>query len=386
MAVKIAKTLDELQLEALQDEGYTDLLLYYSDTPDGTFSDSGVSASQTLAEAVTAGLPYYFTWNYAGGNPAQYFKIIAYDGASSYSSTNDAETFHGGGGTTLTRLRQLLIKLTRTGYTGTLTSNGSTSTAICAEPEFARRRDDYFGGGGTGAGGWIFYNTTNDEWAEVTDWVQSTTTFTLSPATATSNDSGDTFEVFSKWTPTEMREAINWAISTLFPQLSKPVIDYSFLSEDDRFLYDVPNNMYIVNKVEIESNTYSTSGDYYTRGQPWSQIPFGTLDDGLQRQLEFKHELRENARIRVTGTAPLSLLSSNSSYTEVLDPQTELIVTLAATRLWSILPSEAASSDIQRYQDRMTFYGSMHEQAKKKWASRRAPKRLWNQEHKGYIL
>jgi hypothetical protein len=53
---------------------------------------------------MSSGEEYIATFEYAAGNPSQWFKVRAYNG-SSYSPLSDASPSHGGGGTTLSQLR-----------------------------------------------------------------------------------------------------------------------------------------------------------------------------------------------------------------------------------------------------------------------------------------
>ena len=144
MSVVINFPLDLVQLNQLIDDGYTDLVLYYSNSPEGPYVDSGVTAAPaTLAALLLADEPYLTTFSYSGGNPAQWFKVLASDGITT-SDINDAQSFHGGGGTTLERIRQKLGKLVKCVEIGTTTANGALdgSTAICTHPNFTRRRNE----------------------------------------------------------------------------------------------------------------------------------------------------------------------------------------------------------------------------------------------------
>lgn len=388
MTVTINYSIEETQLDDLITAGYTTLKLYYASSPDGAFADSGASPSPALlATSNTTGSPHNFTFTYAGGNNAMWFKVVAYDGVSATSPLVDADMFHGGGGTTLQRLRQLTGKLMNGLYTGVTTSAGSTTSAICSHPRFTRRRDDYFGGGGTGEDGWLFNNLTNGDWTEVTDFVGSTGTFTLAPA-ITTVASGDSFEVMMRWTPEEYRDAINWAIINLFPLLSKPIIDTSIETADNVWRYQIPNNIRILNKVEIgtigDNNTTTT---LTKKWMPWRSIPYDAIDDGLSRYIEFKREPPYDDDIggyvlRLTGTTALAQLYNDTDYVEVIEPQIELIMYLAAHRLYALLPNTGASSDIDRWKDQSNYYMALYNEYKKKFPVRRKSKKMWGKDAK----
>lgn len=379
MGITITHDLDEIQITQLIDDGYTTLKLYKSDTPDGNFTDSGVTPSpSTLAAAVTAEEPFTFTFSYSGGNPSQWFKIVAYDGVVT-SSLLDSEAFSGGGGTTLTTMRQRLGRLMNVMLISTTTSagNGGGTTAIANRALFARYRDDYFGGV-TDSEGWYFHNVDTSEWTLISDWVQSTRTFTLSPALSAQVGSGANIEVMARWTPDDYRSAINWAIVNTFPTLCKIVTDTSILTEEDIFSYQVPNNIKVINKVEIETDINMDSTDGRTRGMPWREIPFTEIDEGLTRKLEFKRELDDGRRLRVTGTAMLSQLYNDDDYTEAIDPQVDLILYLAAHRLYAELANNSPSTDIDRYRDQANYYMAIYNENKGRRATRKRTKRFWS--------
>lgn len=378
MGITIKKSLDELQLLDMQDQGYTTLALYVSNSPEGPYEDTGVTPDPaTLAAAVTAEVPYIFEFAYGSGNASQWFKVLGTDGVTT-SALTDSQAFHGGGGTNLETIRQKIGKITHTMHIGATTSNGAAdgSTAIADYAKFRRFRDDYFGGT-VGADGWIFNNLTTDTWTIVSDWTQSTGTFTFSPEFAAQVASGTSFEVMARWTPDEYRDAINWAIVNSYPTLSKPVIDTDTLTEEDIFEYPIPNSIKILNKVEIESTSFSDSTDTRTRGLPWREIAYEELDDGLNRKVAFKRELDDGRRLRMTGTTMLSQLYNDSDYVEIIDPQVDIIVYLAAHRLYALLANTDASADVQRFNDQSAYFLSMYEQTKRAKASRRKPKRMW---------
>lgn len=379
MAITVTYPMDEIQLNTLIDDGWTTLKLYYSNTPEGPYSDSGATPSPaTLALILTADEPFSASFPFPTGNGAQWFKVLAYDG-SDVSSINDSPAFHGGGGTTLSVIRQRVGKLTHTMHIGTTTSAGNVggTTAIANTAKFTRFRDDYFGGG-TGVDGWFFNNLDAGEWTVVSDWVQSTGTFTLSPAMSAQVGSGVDFEVMARWTPDEYRDAINWAIVNCYPTLSKPIVDTGTITEEDLYSYTVPFNIRILNKIEIESGDDLTSTDARTRGMPWRRIAYDLIDDGLERKVEFKRELIEARRLRFTGTTMLNQLYNDSDYVEVIDPQVDLIVYLAAHRLYAMLANTDASSDVDRHQQQANYYLNLYEQYKKTRATRRKSKMNWS--------
>ena len=378
MAVIITHNIEELELDALIAQGYTTIKLYYASTPDGVYADSGATPDPaTLAESNTDGPPHEFTFEWASGSPAYWYKVLAFDGAS-LSDINDSQAFHGGGGTTLKTLRQRLGKMTKTMFVGQTTSAGNVdgTTLICSHARFSRFPDDYFGGF-SGADGWSVYIPSTGSWSQITDWVQSTSTFTVSPALSAQIGSGTEFEVSFRFTPEDYKDAINWAIVDCFPILYKPIIDLSIYTEDDLYQYQVPQNIRIVNKVEMESTSNSDSTDSRTKGMPWQEIPFEIIDDGLIRTFEFKNELAEDRRLRIHGTSILTQLYNESDYVEAIDPQIDLILYRAAHKLYADLANTAPSTDVNRYKEQATYYQSLFVENKTKRSRRRRSQRIW---------
>jgi len=382
MGITINFPVDELQLDDLIADGWTTLKLYYSNSPEGPYTDSGTSPNQDLATANTAGPPHLFTFGFSGGNAAQWFKVVAYNGSTT-SSLNDAQAFHGGGGTTLQAIRQKMGKLMKLMHVGTTDSTGAGdgSTAICTTSTFRRFRDNYFGGG-TGVDGWFFNNLSTSEWTVINGWTQSTGLFNFSPSLSAQVGSGVNFEVMARWTPDEYRDAINWAIEECYPTLSKPVVDTSLSTIEDAnsnfiFQYTIPFNIRILNKVEIEDTNNSDNTDSRIHGMPWRQISYGEIDDGLTRSIEFKQKLDVDRRLRFTGTSFLSQLYNDSDYVEIVGAQVNLLVYRATERLYSAQSNIDPSSDVDRWRDQASYYLALYNENKGKRATRRKSKKMW---------
>lgn len=381
MSVTLAFSLDELELDDLITDGYTKLLLYVSNTPDGTFTNTSVEANQTLAVANTAGAPHDFTFSYAGGNAAQWFKVIAWDGSSTYSNVNDSDTFHGGGGTTLLRVRQLVGKQLRCMKIGTTSSAGAGdgTTAIVNTAEFLRFPDDFFGGK-PNAGGWLFHNVDSGEWTEVSDWDQSTGTFTFSPALSAQVGSGVDFELTHRWTPDELKEYINKAINMAYPKLSKSIIDRSLLTVDDQYEYPIPSNIRDISRLEIETLANSSSTSQLTRGQPWKEMPYELLYNGMDRSIQFKRNLDDDRRMRIHGSMLLEQLSGDTSYVEVTEPDVYYLVYLACHFAWAALVNDNATTDVSRYKEQATYNMTLAREFGDSMRTRRKPGRMWSRE------
>lgn len=365
MSVRLTHPIDPIELADAMTDGQTHVELFYANTPDGVYTTSAVRVALVAAT-------YEYEFTYSGGNPSQWFKVVYWNGLAN-SSLKEAPPFHGGGGTTLVALRRKLGRRLRDLEWGVTTANGSTTSAICAEVRIARYRDDHFNN-------WLFNRLTGTpEWTVVTDWATATDTFTLAPAIA-SVGSGVEFEVTRRWTPEEYRDALNWAIVASFPILSRAIITTSVLTEADTYQYTIPAHIRFPASVEVESNNNLTGATQDVRGFPWKAAPHRIIHDGLQQIVEFDVKPTASRRLRITGTGALSQLYSDDDYVEVVEPQTELLIALAANYLYRLLPNDAASSDIDRYQQLADYYMAVYTKDKDAFATARAPRQHWSAE------
>jgi hypothetical protein len=197
----------------------------------------------------------------------------------------------------------------------------------------------------------------------------------LSPA-VTSVTSGTAFELFKRWTPEEYREAINWAIVNAYPYVNRQIVYTGTYTAEDTFRYQVPADIKMVTKVEFESNNNLDSTDPNKRGQPWRRVAFEQIRDGLLLYLEFKTDPfkktgNEARRIRIHGDGPVSQVFDYTDFTEVVEPQTDLIVYLAAHRLYTMLVGDQARSDNDRYEAMAKYYLNIYENMKGQHSSGR---------------
>lgn len=367
-AVTVDYPLDEIKLAELIADGWTHLTLWYANTPDGSYSNASATVSPATLALMSSTETYTATLTYTGGNPAQTFKVLAYDG-SNYSALSDAAPFHGGGGTTLAVIRQRLGKEIRDMRVGTLTTSTTTTSAIFTAGDVARFPDDHFNNH-------FFHNTTRATWTTVTDWVQSTKTATV-PA-ITGQASGDTVEITGRFTPDELRDAINWAIQFAYPVLSRTIVNTGLRTAQDTYQFDVPHDIKSVSSLEIESSFSPESTDMATRGHPWRDVPYRILRDGLRQKIELERTELSDMRLRLIGTGPLSQLYNDSDYVEEVGPQVDLIVYYAAYHLYSGLTNEAASTDIDRYKNLADHYWTQAERCRPQHGQSRPAKRMWS--------
>lgn len=376
MAIRFTYPVDKLDHDQLIADGWTHLTLWYSDTPEGPYAlGTATFDPATLAAAETAeDYSYDIT---SGYNAGQYFKIRAYDGAD-YSDINLAKPFHGGGGTTLTALRRLVGALTGDMYVVDTTASGSTTSAVSSNQDLMQHSDGHFEN-------WKFYHPANNEQAIVSASVRASgsaakMTLTLEPA-VTAVGSAETIELTKRWTRAAYVAAINWAVDAAYPVLHRGTINIGHRTAEDTHQYDVPLDIRKVHKVEIESYTNQTATTNASFGQPWKEVAYRVLGDGLQQTIEFKAALPylpSARRIRITGEAALSKMYADSDFTEASLTEADLIAALAASRLYSLLAGGAASVDRDFYKEQASFYLGMYSDLKQALARGRSPKRVWS--------
>ena len=372
MAVTVDIALDPIKLEDLQDAGYTTLTLWVAASPDGSYSNSGASVSPVSLALMESTEDFTATFTYSAGTGALWGKVRAYNG-STYTALSDASPFHFGGGTTLAVLRQKLGEEIKDMRRGTAVATTNTTSTTTTDVDLLRFPDDYFNS-------WFLHDTTLSLWSVVSDWVQSTGVLTNSPA-ITGKAAADTFELTRRFSPDEYRKAINRALVDCYPVLHRPIVATGVQTATNYYQYDVPNDIRKINSVEVESSQNITSEVQTTRGQPWTQVPFSAIKDGLTQVIEVKSQYTPERRLRIRGIGTLSQLYNDSDYVEAIEPQTELIIYYAAFRLYRGLAAEAAaSSDTDRYTSLANHYLGQAAEMKKEWVMGRPPMRFWGSE------
>lgn len=371
MSITIDYPVDELQLGVLIDEGWSALTLWVANSPDGVYTNAGVASVPATLSAAADDEDYTFTFEYGAGNDAQWYKVRAYDGSSNYSDINASKPFHGGGGTTLTVLRQKLGEMVNDMMVTTTTSSGSTTSAVAATREAKRRADGYFVGK-------YLHDTAQGDWSIVSAFTNSTGTFTLDPALPSAVADEAAIEVSTRWTPDEYRDAINWAVAASFPELGRPAVNTGLRTVSNQYVYQVPADILRVSRVEIASQTNLTSTDPAVHGQPWQNFPFRRHKDGLRRFIELKRNPPDGRRLRIIGEAQLSRVYSDSDYVEMVDPQVDLLLYHAAYYLYNKLANTAPSSDVDRYREMAQHFLGLYEAKKGQYSSGRPAIMIWN--------
>lgn len=375
LGVNVSYPIDSLQLASMISAGWTHFELYYANNPEGPFVTTG------LRDALVSGTLTY-TFAFTTGNASQWGKVLLWDGTNN-SPLSDSYAFPFAGAITLKVLRQRTGKMLSDLKAGTTTAAGNTVTAKCNQIGFARYPTDYFVGK-------FWHTISNGEQSIITADVLTTGehVFTLSPA-VTSVSSGFDFEVTTRWMRDEYRDSINWALEYAYPTLSQSIVSTDILSADEIYSYQVPGHIRKVNRFEIESSLNTSSTDPASYGQPWREVPFTPQRNGNQLTLEFKRPLMsstvqatstEARRCRITGTGPLSLLYNDTDSVEITSPQADLVCYLAAHRLYSLLPNDAASSDRDFYQDQAKYYMSLYQGKKVDHGSPKEPVHTWQKQ------
>lgn len=371
MSVSITYALDPLQLAELIADSWLTLTLWVANTPDGTYTNASVTPSPTTLALMSSGEDYIATFDYSAGNPSQWFRVRAYDGVA-YSALSDAAPFHGGGGTNRNHLRQQLGREIRDMRVATLTSGSGPATAVFSSVDVTRFADSYFNN-------WFLNNTTRDSWSQGVAWTKSSASLTLSPS-ITSQASGDSVELTRRFTPTEYNEAINYAIAACYPILNKTIVTTATQTALNTYQFDVPQDIKSVSSIEIESPNFSSSTSDATRGHPYRDVPFRIIRNGLRQKIELESPMAADRRLRIIGTGPLSQLNGDTEYVEEIDPQLDILIFAAAHHLYSGLPNDAASSDIDRYKQLADYYWSKYMEKRGQYGQSRPAKRMWSPE------
>ena len=130
----------------------------------------------------------------------------------------------------------------------TVTSNGSTTTLI---DNLVRGGDD------SQNGRWIYYTTSGSNSEKVTrvsDYVQSSTTMTLSPALAASTAADDTYEVWDDaYSPSVINEFINQAIIDATGHAYDPVEKLDLHGDGFTARLDIPSGISMVSRVDYRA-------------------------------------------------------------------------------------------------------------------------------------
>jgi len=314
---------------------------------------------------------YTFTFTYSGGSPSAWFKARGKNGVT-FSDLHLSSPFPGGAGVTLKYLRRTLGFLVNDLTVFTTTASADANTATSTGFDIRRWPDGHFNNA-------FLYRVATEESAVIDSSTQAGA-INFSPDNSTTVGSGAELEITRRWTRDEYVKAINWACVNGYPTISRPIINSGIMTVDDSHLYSVPQDMLTINYVEIETERNPTSTDNAVRGQPWGMVHHEPIYDGLQLKFELSVPLREERRMRVTGTGYISQMSDDTDTTELHPHNAELLLHLAAHRLWTLSSASAASSDRDFYNQNAQMYLGLYEKNKASQRTKRKPQRRWGLE------
>jgi hypothetical protein len=160
----------------------------------------------------------------------------------------------------LSAIRQKLSRLQGETIVETPTSGGYTTTGFRCAP-LAVYSDDYF----NDRFGRFYAGTHANTNFVVTDFAKSNGVITFSPAVTGATDASDKFELYpDDYTPQELIDSINLAISSIEDSALLDYIDETLLTKENTFEYELPTDFAYLEKVLQEKSTanrYSVSGN-----------------------------------------------------------------------------------------------------------------------------
>ena len=137
-------------------------------------------------------------------------------------------------------------------YVSSASGNGDTTSLI----------DNTLIGGNDNYNGYnvVFTSGTNDgEVRRVSDFVESSTDITISPAASASTATNDTYELWEMgYHPNAIHDFINQAIIDTTGQAYDPVEDVSLHADGNSLRYDIPSNISIINHLYYRSSVSFT--------------------------------------------------------------------------------------------------------------------------------
>jgi hypothetical protein len=351
MAVTVTVAYSPDEVSSFLADGWTHIRLYIANSHD-------LEYTYTLNQLQLVPTQTTYVFNYSAGNPSQWAKVLLY--SSTTNTTQDismARPFHLGGGTTYSDLRRLVGMPMKCLIQGTTSAAGTASTFVVNSPQFLVYPNGHLIG-------WYVYFPSLNHWGVVSDWNQTSGVATFYPAYGSAIGAGVSVVLTRRWNNDEFRDAINWAISSAYPMLSYRSVKELAVSAQQTSV-QIPNDMVSVLSVEKRIETQAGAVLY-------NAVPYSVQGDGLSKYVVFPKSFGEDSIIRVTGIGPLQSVYSDSDYVEAVAPHVMLIVYLAQHRLWSMLPNDAASSDVERYKEQANYYYNMYEQLKNRFFAGRS--------------
>lgn len=156
-------------------------------------------------------------------------------------------------------LRQTVARLVGEVVTGTPDTNLAVGTFGCAK--LAVYADDYF----NDWHGRFYAGTHKDTSFTTTDFVKTAGVSTFAPVLGEAVVVGDLFEMYAEFTPEEINNAINLAISMVEEEALQDKVDATLETAASTFEYTIPSGFVFILEIFQESGTadrYSPSGDH----------------------------------------------------------------------------------------------------------------------------
>lgn len=245
------------------------------------------------------------------------------------------------------------------------------TTLLLARAEIAARAAEFLASTATGGSTTTIVdspnlNDTDGYWAETTVLVTSGTnsgsqrrvqTFTSSTATLTLYSaftaavaSGVTYELYRRFTPADIKTALNRAINIGAPDFREKVRAVA-TGVTDTLQYAFPSGLALLDKglVGIEYQYYV---DATQATWPFSKVPsdlYDILEDysgsGTIKTLQLKFNPTTNRLIRFVYDAPLGNVSADADVIHLDLPELEWLYTQSVTELWRIETSRTADAN-----------------------------------------
>lgn len=246
-------------------------------------------------------------------------------------------------------------------------------TLLQARAEIAARAQEFLQGTATGGSTTTIVDTTNLQetdgyWAEsialitsgandgvqrrVQTFTSSTNTLTLYAAFNAAVASGVTYELYRRFSPTDIKTALNRAINIGSPDFREKV-RYDATAVADTLQYAFPSGLALMDKgmvrVEYQYYTDATQTTYpFTRLSPDS---YEILEDfsgaGSIKTLQLKFNPETNKLIRFVYDMPLGNVSADADVIHLDLPELEWLYSQSVAELWRIEVSRTPDANRQ---------------------------------------
>ena len=206
-------------------------------------------------------------------------------------------------------LRQRVGRLMGAMVTGT--PSGTYTTTGMDTTELPVYVDDYF----NDWHGRFYAGPNRNTNFEVTDFAKSSGHLTFSPA-ATTVVAQDLFELHMDFTPLEMNDMINLAISRVEEEALQDIVDETIQVKDDIYEYTIPTNIYSIDRIYEESST----ADRYSASDDLIDVRHWRVLRGSPAKIWFNNDyvsLTADRNLRIVGQAKQAQLSEDDDTCDI---------------------------------------------------------------------